>query len=235
MTAILEYWRPVPGYDGLYEVSDQGSVRSLNYHQTGKRRELKGRKVSVGYEQVILCRDGVQKNKLVHRLVYEAFNGTIPEGLQIDHINGVKNDNRLVNLRCVTPRENIKNPVTRKRYLEANKRLCQDPKWREAVREANKRKAQDAKWVEAHRKAMKRLSKDQKWQEAHRERMRKAHIKPVLQIDKDSGAVIREWECMRDIERELGIRHSSVSACCNGKQNTAGGFKWQYVDYHYSS
>lgn len=218
MTAILEYWRTVPGYDGLYEVSDQGAVRSLNYHQTGKRRELKGRKVSVGYEQVILCRDGVQKNKLVHRLVWEAFNGPIPDGKEIDHINGVKNDNRLVNLRVVTPIENVNNPITRTRHLEANKR-----------------KAQDAKWVEAHRKAMKRLSKDQKWQEAHRERMRKAHTKPVLQLDKETGEVLREWECMRDIERELGIRHSSVSACCNGKQNTAGGFKWQYALHHYSS
>lgn len=48
----------------------------------------------------------------VHRLVYETFKGEIPEGYQIDHINTIRNDNRLDNLRIVTPKENMNNPNT---------------------------------------------------------------------------------------------------------------------------
>lgn len=50
----------------------------------------------------------------VHRLVYETFIGDIPEGYQIDHINTIKTDNNLENLRLVTPKENLNNPLTRK-------------------------------------------------------------------------------------------------------------------------
>ena len=49
----------------------------------------------------------------VHRLVYETFVGEIPEGYQIDHINTNKLDYRIENLRCVTPKENMANPITR--------------------------------------------------------------------------------------------------------------------------
>ena len=51
----------------------------------------------------------------------------------------------------------------------------------------------------------------------------------VKQLSKD-GELIKVWSCMRDIERELGIAHSCVSNCCKGKQMTAGGYKWEYVE-----
>lgn len=58
---------------------------------------------------------------LVHRLVWETFNGEIPQGYEIDHINGVRDDNRLENLRCVTHAENINNPLTRNHISESKK------------------------------------------------------------------------------------------------------------------
>lgn len=65
-----------------------------------------------GYHQI-----GVQKPKKtcvkVHRLVFETFNGEIPQGYEIDHINTVRDDNRLGNLRAVTPRENSNNPLSK--------------------------------------------------------------------------------------------------------------------------
>ena len=53
----------------------------------------------------------------VHRLAYETFVGEIPQGLTIDHINTVRDDNRIDNLRCVTQKENNNNPLTRQKHL----------------------------------------------------------------------------------------------------------------------
>lgn len=68
---------------------------------------------------------GVQKPKetqiRVHRLVYETYIGDIPQGYEIDHINTIKTDNRLENLRCVTRKENANNPLTRKHKSESKK------------------------------------------------------------------------------------------------------------------
>lgn len=50
--------------------------------------------------------------KRVHRIIWETFNGEIPDGMEIDHINTVRNDNRLSNLRCVSPKDNMNNPLT---------------------------------------------------------------------------------------------------------------------------
>lgn len=56
-----------------------------------------------------------------HRIVWEAFNGEIPEGMEIDHINTDRSDNRLENLRLVSSSENKRNPTTLERYKQSNK------------------------------------------------------------------------------------------------------------------
>lgn len=212
MEAVIETFKPVKGYEGLYEVSDYGCVRSLNYNHTGTCKELKNKKNCYGYEQIGLCRGGKPKYFSIHRLVWEAFNGPIPEGLQIDHINTIRDDNRLANLRVVTSKENNANPISVENHREGVKRRSQDVKWREVQREAGKRRSQDPQW-----------------REVHREGTRKACNKPILQLDKVTGEVIREWECTADVERELYINHRSISECCNNKRKSAGGFRWCFV------
>lgn len=68
---------------------------------------------------------GVSKPKrklmFVHRLVFETFIGELTQGYEIDHINTIRDDNRVENLRCVTHAENNKNPLTRKHRSEARK------------------------------------------------------------------------------------------------------------------
>lgn len=88
---MKEIWKPVLDYIGLYEVSNLGRVRSLKF---GKVRILKPVKTKDGYLRVGLWKDGNQKWFLVHRLVWEAFNGEIPEGMEVNHINEIKTDNR---------------------------------------------------------------------------------------------------------------------------------------------
>lgn len=71
-----------------------------------------------GYKQ---CGDSKGKNFRVHRAVYETFVGEIPDGYQIDHINTIRDDNRLENLRVATPKENNNNPLTKKHMSESMK------------------------------------------------------------------------------------------------------------------
>lgn len=108
MKNVNETWKPVLGYESYYEVSDLGRVRSLNYKCTGNVQVLREARIKRDEEYlgVYLSKDGQGKTKQVHRLVYEAFYGPIPEGLQINHINEDPSDNRLANLNVMTPKEN---------------------------------------------------------------------------------------------------------------------------------
>jgi uncharacterized protein (DUF433 family) len=103
-----EVWKPVPEVPDAYEVSNTGRVRRTLSRTNGKAgRLLRLSSSRDGYAQVGLSRPG--KNPIgrrVHRLVWEAFQGGIPDGHVINHINGVKTDNRLENLEVVTCREN---------------------------------------------------------------------------------------------------------------------------------
>lgn len=99
-----EIWKPVLEYISLYEVSNLGRVRSLKF---GKVVILKPFKTKKGYLCVCLCKNGNVKWFRVHRLVWEAFNGAIPEGMHVNHINEDKTDNRLENLNLMTPKDNI--------------------------------------------------------------------------------------------------------------------------------
>lgn len=108
-------------YNAKYDrwVSKDGLV--YRYDKKNDKLVLCGlHKANDGYVQV-----NVSKPKYtqvgVHRLVYETFNDKIPQGYQIDHINTIRDDNRLENLRCVTPKENSNNPLTIKHLRESNK------------------------------------------------------------------------------------------------------------------
>jgi len=110
-----ERWAPVVGYEGLYEVSDIGRVRSIprvtagGRHGALRRRAGKLRSLNVGsngYAVVTLSRDGREATKSVHRLVAAAFLPPPPSGRVVNHKNGVKADNRASNLEWATPSEN---------------------------------------------------------------------------------------------------------------------------------
>ncbi|MFK4871674.1 NUMOD4 domain-containing protein [Novosphingobium sp. ZW T3_23] len=113
-----EEWRPVLGYEGYYEVSSRGRVRSISRTRQARRRNgtdftmrMAGRELVVclnkdGYLQGNMCVDRVRKNFEVHRLVCEAFHGPAPEGHEAAHNDGVRTNCDESNLRWATPAEN---------------------------------------------------------------------------------------------------------------------------------
>lgn len=115
---MIEIWKDIKGYEGLYQVSNLGNVKSLNYNKTKKEKQLTKLTI-MGYIKVGLSKNGKVKVHFVHRLVWEAFNGPIPEGMCVNHINEDKTDNRYPeNLNLMTHRENNNWGTRNKRISE---------------------------------------------------------------------------------------------------------------------
>jgi len=116
-----EMWRSVPGYEGLYEVSSCGRIRSTR-RQGAPGGIKKLTENEDGYLRVKLCRDGTEKRFMVHRLVYAAFVGSLPEGTEINHIDEDKKNNRLENIEAITHLQNVKHGTGVRRCAEAHHR-----------------------------------------------------------------------------------------------------------------
>lgn len=111
---MKEIWKDVPGYEGRYEVSNIGNVRN-------PRKTLKKSVKWNGYEFVGLLTQRKVKLKYVHRLVWEAFNGPISEGLEVNHKDENKLNNTLENLELLNHKDNI-NYGTRIERIREKKR-----------------------------------------------------------------------------------------------------------------
>lgn len=103
---FIEEWRDIPGYEGLYQVSNTGRVKSLNYKHTGKEGFLKPCTSHNGYLYVTLCKDKKYRHYFVHRIVWVSFVGLIPHGMQVNHIDECKTNNFLENLNLLSCRDN---------------------------------------------------------------------------------------------------------------------------------
>jgi hypothetical protein len=126
-----ELWRPIPGYEGAYEVSDHGRVRSLDrevYAGRGRTRKSVGRVLSAHfgdhYVKVRLKLHGSGRTWNVHTLVALAFIGPKPEGMEVCHGNGDAHDNRAANLRYDTHSANGRDRTLHGRDRLANRTHC---------------------------------------------------------------------------------------------------------------
>ena len=106
---MKEAWRDIKGYEGLYQVSSLGRFKSL------PRTTTKGGILKIyinsrnKYGYVCLCKENIKKSLRTHRIVLETFSPIKDmDQLQVNHINGIKTDNRLINLEWVTQSENMK-------------------------------------------------------------------------------------------------------------------------------
>lgn len=110
----MEEWKDIEGFEGLYQVSSEGNVRSVDrevVYNNGSVHIHKGKVLKPwmnrwGYLRVNLYKERKYKHLSVHRLVYAAFCGEIPDGYDVNHLNEVKTDNRLKNLNLMTSKQN---------------------------------------------------------------------------------------------------------------------------------
>ena len=123
-------WKAIPGWEGCYEVSDDGQVRSLARTVGARRRGtrlIEGRILrpsTARYPVVQLCRDGKRTHRSVHSLVALAFLGPRPEGYEVCHLDDIKTNNVLSNLRYGTPSSNHLDLVRNGRNHNSNKTHC---------------------------------------------------------------------------------------------------------------
>lgn len=116
----MEIWRNVNGYEGLYEVSNLGRVRSLDrivFRKDGRETTFYGKIMSSRstttskYIYVDLCKDGIRKHYTVHSLVARAFIGDYKRPYEVNHIDGDITNNSVDNLEIVTHLENIQHSI----------------------------------------------------------------------------------------------------------------------------
>ena len=103
-----EMWLPAVGYEGIYEASDLGRIRSMRtMTNTFTGKILKPSPNARDYQQVSLYKNGIKSSIRVHIIVAESFIGPRPSGKQINHIDGDRKNNRADNLEYVTQSENM--------------------------------------------------------------------------------------------------------------------------------
>lgn len=106
-----EIWKDIPGYEGHYKISNKGSVKSIKKNDI----LMKGAYLK-GYKIISLWKNGTGRMFRVHRLVAMSFIPNPENKPCIDHVNGNRSDNRVENLRWVTPKENQNNPITKDKF-----------------------------------------------------------------------------------------------------------------------
>jgi hypothetical protein len=130
---MKEIWKDVIGFEGSYQVSNMGNIKSLEReikHFRGGLMTLKERILnpcanSKGYSIAILSKENKRHVKSMHRLVASAFIHNHENKITVNHKNGIKNDNRLINLEWATVSENVKHAYDSKLKYPYQKKISQ--------------------------------------------------------------------------------------------------------------
>jgi hypothetical protein len=132
MNSKEEIWKDIIGYEGLYQVSSLGRVKSLNGFLETKKGVIKPRKERIlcqstkknGYKTIMFSLMSKQKRYYIHRLVAIAFIPNKENKLQVNHINGIKDDNCIENLEWCTFFENTKHAMDNNLIKKGEQAYC---------------------------------------------------------------------------------------------------------------
>lgn len=114
-----EEWRPVPGFEGQYEISSHARFRSVRTgHILSQWTHYRGHK------RITLRANGKSRMVQTHRAMYEAFIGPIPDGWVVRHVNDVPGDNRLENLKVGTYQDNTNDMLSNRGHFLWSKKTC---------------------------------------------------------------------------------------------------------------
>ena len=191
-------WKPVEGYEGLYEVSDQGEVRgidrinSINHRQKGVVLKTTLNK-RTKYLYVGLRRGGERKTVPVHRIVAKAFVDNPENKATVNHINEIKTDNRACNLEWLTLTENLNYGTHTERATKnkPNMRGVHHPNYGKRGSKANTHKGR------------------------------------IVGVSKNDPSVTVEFDTAATASRELGISSGQLCDALNGKAKSCGGYYWR--------
>ena len=195
-------------YKGLYKVSNIGRIKSL-IDNRGNRRDkiLKVIKDKDGYLMVNLYKNKKGKRLKVHRLVAHMFVDGYFDGAEVDHINTIRDDNRVENLRFVTREENINNRLTKKHMSEATKGENNPMYGKRGKDNPNLGKKRTEEFKQARRG------------ESH------PNAKEIYCLELD-----KKFTTIKQASEEFGLDDSAIVKCCKGKQKTCGGYHWMYYE-----
>lgn len=223
----MEEWRQIDGFQD-YQVSNLGNVKSFKQDKNGKLLSLKSN--ATGYVVVKLYNNGQDYNKMVHRLVLETFCPTTDKDKEVDHINRNRNDNRLENLRWVSPSENCKNKNNNKKIIRfPDKKIFNN--LIDAATESNCNYSHVRDCCEN-----KRVSTGN-YQFLYYDENKNYDI---LELPKIGGKTAKQkiinvetgviYESITEAARQTNINKSGIARCCKGERKTAGGYHWEKVE-----